>query len=162
MARPSAILSLLIFPTLFLLTESSSDTNSVFSPCADTTVQKSDGFTFGIVFAAKNATFINDSKNNAVQLSPCDRRLSLNNAQLAVFRPKVDEISLLTVNTSSFFPVTISFPSNIVFLCFYLCIVALVMRILGLVILYWDNWRNVVRTAKVCISGFFIRAIVYG
>nr|GMD89685.1 ALK tyrosine kinase receptor scd-2 like [Ipomoea batatas] len=104
MARPSAILSLLIFPTLFLLTESSSDTNGVFSPCADTTVQKSDGFTFGIVFASKNATFINDNKNNAVQLSPCDRRLSLNNAQLAVFRPKVDEISLLTVNTSSFFP----------------------------------------------------------
>ncbi|XP_019177768.1 PREDICTED: uncharacterized protein LOC109172976 [Ipomoea nil] len=104
MARPSAILSLLIFPTLFLLAESSSDTNHVFSPCADTTVQKSDGFTFGIVFAARNATFINDSKNKDVQLSPCDRRLSLNNAQLAVFRPKVDEISLLTVNTSSFFP----------------------------------------------------------
>ncbi|RWW21191.1 hypothetical protein GW17_00014666 [Ensete ventricosum] len=36
-------------------------------------------------------------------LSPCDSRLSLSSrgAQLAVFRPKVDEISLLTVNTTT-------------------------------------------------------------
>nr|CAD1819650.1 unnamed protein product [Ananas comosus var. bracteatus] len=37
---------------------------------------------------------------------PCDSRLSLSSAgsaQLAVFRPKVDEISLLTVNTTSNF-----------------------------------------------------------
>nr|GMD26852.1 uncharacterized LOC102588286 precursor [Ipomoea batatas] len=46
--------SLLIFPTLFLLTESNSDTNHMFSSCADTTVQNYDCFTFGIVFAARN------------------------------------------------------------------------------------------------------------
>ncbi|CAN6933458.1 unnamed protein product [Brassica oleracea] len=36
-------------------------------------------------------------------LAPCDRRrLSLNrNIELVVFRPKVDEITLLTINTSS-------------------------------------------------------------
>ncbi|KVI00037.1 hypothetical protein Ccrd_021695 [Cynara cardunculus var. scolymus] len=84
------------------LVESSSDNNHVFSPCADTTVQESDGFTFGIAFAARTAFFFNSS----VQLSPCDRRLSLSssNSQLSVFRPKVDEISLLTVNSSSFSP----------------------------------------------------------
>jgi hypothetical protein len=40
-------------------------------------------------------------------LSPCDRRLALTgqNSQISVFRPKVDEISLLTINTSSFYPV---------------------------------------------------------
>ncbi|KAJ9554848.1 hypothetical protein OSB04_009462 [Centaurea solstitialis] len=82
--------------------ESSSDNNHVFSPCADALVEKSDGFTFGIAFAARTAFFFNSS----VELSPCDRRLSLSsaNSQLSVFRPKVDEISLLTVNSSSFSP----------------------------------------------------------
>ncbi|XP_047308674.1 uncharacterized protein LOC124912155 [Impatiens glandulifera] len=89
--------------TLSLYVESRTDTNIVYSPCADASVQRSDGFTFGIVFAARNSLFF--SSNSSVQLSPCDKRLDLSsNSQLAVFRPKVDEISLLTVNTSSFSP----------------------------------------------------------
>ncbi|KAK4432619.1 Transcription factor E2FA [Sesamum alatum] len=78
------------------------DTNDMYSPCADASVQRSDGFTFAIAFAARTAFFF----NNSVQLSPCDHRLSLSsaNSQVAVFRPKVDEISLLTINTSNFFP----------------------------------------------------------
>ncbi|KAI3822683.1 hypothetical protein L1987_10278 [Smallanthus sonchifolius] len=106
MAIPAT--SFLLFAAVITLTtkaylaESSSDNNHVFSPCADATVEKSDGFTFGIAFAARTAFFYNKS----VQLSPCDRRLSLSsaNSQLSVFRPKVDEISLLTVNSSSFSP----------------------------------------------------------
>ncbi|THU46872.1 hypothetical protein C4D60_Mb09t09510 [Musa balbisiana] len=44
-----------------------------------------------------------NKKTVSLQLSPCDSRLSLSSrgAQLAVFRPKVDEISLLTVNTAT-------------------------------------------------------------
>ncbi|KAK0585460.1 hypothetical protein LWI29_028853 [Acer saccharum] len=82
----------------------SSDTNRVFSPCSDTTVQISDGFTFGIAFSQMNNFFLNN--NGTVQLSPCDGRLSLpsKSSQIAAFRPKVDEISLLTINTSSFSP----------------------------------------------------------
>lgn len=78
------------------------DTNPVFDPCSDTRVQRWDGFTFGLVFSSKESFFFNDS-----QLSPCDRRLSLsgNSAQLSVFRPKVDEISLLTITSSNFNPV---------------------------------------------------------
>ncbi|KAJ4978181.1 hypothetical protein NE237_008961 [Protea cynaroides] len=79
-----------------------SDTNHVYQPCSDTTVEKGDGFSFGIAFASRTSFFYNHS-----QLSPCDRRLSLSsaNSQLALFRPKVDEISLLTINTTSnFFP----------------------------------------------------------
>lgn len=86
----------------WLLAAKSSDTNGVYSPCSDTTVQRSDGFTFAIAFASRASFFYNSSQ----QLSPCDRRLSLSsNSQISVFRPKVDEISLLTVNTSSFSPV---------------------------------------------------------
>lgn len=79
------------------------DTNHAYLPCSDTKVAKSDGFTFAIAFASRNSFFF----NNTLQLSPCDRRLSLpnSNSQIAVFRPKVDEISLLTVNSSSFSPV---------------------------------------------------------
>lgn len=79
------------------------DTNPVFSPCTDTKVQKHDGFAFGLAFSSRNNFFFNDT-----QLSPCDSRLSLstNGAELAVFRPKVDEISLLTINSSTFNPVT--------------------------------------------------------
>lgn len=87
---------------LALLAEPSSNTNPVYSPCSDTTVQKSDGFSFAIAFAARTAFFVNTS----VQLSPCDRRLSLSsssNAEIALFRPKVDEISLLTINTTNGF-----------------------------------------------------------
>ncbi|MQL85569.1 hypothetical protein Taro_018084 [Colocasia esculenta] len=78
------------------------DTNNLYEPCGDTAVQRSDGFTFGIAFASKDAFFLTNG-NQSVQLSPCDRRLSLlnNGAQLAMFRPKVDEISLLTVNTTT-------------------------------------------------------------
>lgn len=76
------------------------DTNRVYSPCVDTTVERSDGFSFGIAFASRDKFFY----NNTVQLSPCDSRLSLSSSssQISVFRPKVDEISLLTVNSSSF------------------------------------------------------------
>ncbi|XP_059431212.1 uncharacterized protein LOC132164684 [Corylus avellana] len=78
------------------------NTNGVYQPCADTKIQRSDGFTFGIAFSSKDNFYNNQSH----QLSPCDRRLSLAslNSQLALFRPKVDEISLLSINTSSFFP----------------------------------------------------------
>lgn len=79
------------------------NTNGVYQPCADTKIQRSDGFTFGIAFSSKDNFYNNQSH----QLSPCDRGLSLAslNSQLALFRPKVDEISLLSINTSSFFPV---------------------------------------------------------
>nr|DAD28984.1 TPA_asm: hypothetical protein HUJ06_030452 [Nelumbo nucifera] len=80
-----------------------SDTNRAFQPCSDTKIQRSDGFTFGIAFAPRNSFLYNNSQN----LSPCDRRLSLSSSgsSLALFRPKVDEISLLTINTTSnFFP----------------------------------------------------------
>ncbi|VVA97362.1 unnamed protein product [Arabis nemorensis] len=73
------------------------DNNGVYSPCSDSTVAIGDGFTFGIAFAARDSFF---GTNRSF---PCDhRRLSLNgNSELAVFRPKVDEITLLTINTSS-------------------------------------------------------------
>ncbi|CAN6291601.1 unnamed protein product [Urochloa humidicola] len=77
------------------------DRNGVYDPCADTTVRRGDGFTFGVAFTGRDAFF-----SGGVQLSPCDSRLGLANrgAQVAVFRPQVDEISLLTVNSSSFDP----------------------------------------------------------
>ncbi|KAD3337392.1 hypothetical protein E3N88_32912 [Mikania micrantha] len=103
MAIPvTSILLIAVVTTLTPYFVESSDNNHVFSPCTDTTVQKSDGFTFGIAFAQRTSFFFNSS----VQLSPCDRRLSLSSsgAQLSVFRPKVDEISLLTVNNSNFQP----------------------------------------------------------
>ncbi|XWS67975.1 hypothetical protein CRYUN_Cryun04dG0050500 [Craigia yunnanensis] len=73
------------------------DTNGVFSPCEDSKVQKSDGFTFGLAFSKEEFFFFDN-----IQLSPCENRLGLTSkmAQLAVFRPKVDEISLLTINGS--------------------------------------------------------------
>lgn len=78
------------------------DTNPVFDPCSDTKIQKGDGFTFGLAFSTKESFFFQQ-----IQLSPCDDRLPLagSNAQLAVYRPKVDEISLLTINSSTFNPV---------------------------------------------------------
>ena len=75
------------------------DTNGVYEPCSDARIQRGDGFTFGVVFAGVNSFF-----SGQTQLSPCDRRLNLAaSAQLAVFRPKVDEISLLTINTTTGF-----------------------------------------------------------
>ncbi|KAL6336230.1 hypothetical protein AAG906_011112 [Vitis piasezkii] len=110
MAIPRIPLMLSMMVMLLVFAESG-DNNRVFSPCADTTVQKSDGFTFGIAFASRDKF----SYNNTL-LSPCDRRLALSsqNSQIAAFRPKVDEISLLSINTtSSFFPV--SSPSSLAF-----------------------------------------------
>ncbi|KAA8516817.1 hypothetical protein F0562_017072 [Nyssa sinensis] len=63
----------LILSILGCFAESNSDTNHVFSPCSDATVQQSDGFSFGIAFAKRTSFFY----NNSLQLPPCDRRLSL-------------------------------------------------------------------------------------
>lgn len=109
---------LLLTTSCFSFVVESSDNNHMYSPCGDTKVERSDGFTFAIAFASRSSFFLNNSQ----QLSPCDRRLSLSSStsQIAVFRPKVDEISLLTINTSSFSPVTyIFFNSLFVFLKFY-------------------------------------------
>ncbi|KAG0577946.1 hypothetical protein KC19_5G193700 [Ceratodon purpureus] len=75
--------------------------NSVYSPCMDTTVLKNDGFTLGLVIASNRSFFL-----NRVQLSPCDLRLqdSLRDGKIALFRPKVDEISLLLVNHTELNP----------------------------------------------------------
>ncbi|CAH1450371.1 unnamed protein product [Lactuca virosa] len=88
----------MMFPAIMMATVMavrSLDTNHVFNPCSDTKVRRWDGFTFGIAFSSKDSFF-----SNQIQLSPCDRRLSLRgNAKLAVFRPKVDELTFLTANT---------------------------------------------------------------
>ncbi|CAL9180898.1 unnamed protein product [Musa hybrid cultivar] len=83
---------------LLAATVDAGDQNGVFTPCTDAKIQRWDGFAFGIAFSSYESFF-----SNGVKLSPCDSRLSLssNGAQLAVFRPKVDEISLLTINTSN-------------------------------------------------------------
>ncbi|KAI9128068.1 hypothetical protein K1719_001061 [Acacia pycnantha] len=79
------------------------DKNDVFSPCSDAKVERGDGFSFGVAFSNKDSFFLNQGP----QLSPCDSRLNLSGmgAQLAVFRPQVDQISFLTINGSSFDPV---------------------------------------------------------
>jgi hypothetical protein len=78
------------------------DTNDIYKPfCA--WIQHGDGFTFGAAFVRLNSS-------GQTQLSPCDRRLNLaSSVQLAVFCPKVDEISLVTINTTTGFN-TVSFP----------------------------------------------------
>ncbi len=88
------------------------DKNVAFSPCADTTVEKGDGFTFGLLIGS-NASFFSQSKNYVQQLSPCNAvnshgsSSSLYSNRLSVFRPKVDEISLLVVNYTELNPVSI-------------------------------------------------------
>ena len=87
---------------VMMLVADGDNTNDIFSPCSDAKVQKLDGFTFGLAFSIKESFFFNQT-----QLSPCDQRLSLSSkpAQLALFRPRVDEISLLTINSRTFNPV---------------------------------------------------------
>lgn len=82
------------------------NTNTVYSPCMDTTVLKNDGFTFGLAIASNKSFFL-----NRIQLSPCDLRLqdNLRDGKVALFRPKVDEITLLLVNHTEFNPVSIIF-----------------------------------------------------
>ena len=79
--------------------DAASDNNGQYSPCGDTTVARSDGFSLGFAFAGKTSFYFNTTQ----QLSPCDSRLGLSssNSLFALFRPKVDEISLLTVNSTN-------------------------------------------------------------
>lgn len=91
---------LVIGVMVMLFVADAADTNDVYSPCLDAKVQRGDGFTFGIALADKQIFF---QEGNGPQLSPCDSRLGLSSkeAQAAMFRPKVDEISLLTINRSA-------------------------------------------------------------
>lgn len=98
MALIGTVAAAVVVAALMAVVVEAGDHNPVFQPCADTKIQRWDGFTLGVALAPRDSFF-----SNNIQLSPCDSRLSLSGAgaQLAVFRPKVDEISLLTVNTSS-------------------------------------------------------------
>lgn len=101
-SRSQAAAAVAIFLAVMMAGSSEAgDHNAVFSPCSDATVRRRDGFTFGIAFSNLDSFYLN--QNRTLQLSPCDGRLSLSSggAQLAVFRPKVDEISLLTVDTTT-------------------------------------------------------------
>lgn len=91
----------LVLVLVMMISVHAGDTNPEFDPCSDAKVQRMDGFTFGLAISSKDSFFFNQT-----QLSPCDRRLSLagSSAQLAIFRPKVDETSLLTINSSNFDP----------------------------------------------------------
>ena len=102
MAMEKQMVMVVVAAVMAVLVAEADDTNDVFDPCSDAKVKRFDGFTFGLAFSTKDSFFFNQT-----QLSPCDRRLSLSstNSQLAVFRPKVDEISLLTVNSTNFNPV---------------------------------------------------------
>ncbi|XP_047339082.1 uncharacterized protein LOC124942596 [Impatiens glandulifera] len=90
---------LIIWAMIMMIKSDAFDTNDVFSPCLDAKVQKWDGFTFGLAFSSKESFFFNQT-----QLSPCDKRLPLSekSAKLAVYRPKIDEISLLTIDGDTF------------------------------------------------------------
>ncbi|CAI0406798.1 unnamed protein product [Linum tenue] len=99
MAFTTTILAILLSTTN--TANAADESNPVFDPCSDATVAKSDGFSFGLAFAANASFFAGE-----VQFSPCDRRLALasKHAQLAVFRPQVDQLSLLTINSTTFDP----------------------------------------------------------
>uniref|UniRef100_A0A0E0QJ67 Xylanase inhibitor N-terminal domain-containing protein n=1 Tax=Oryza rufipogon TaxID=4529 RepID=A0A0E0QJ67_ORYRU len=86
------------------LAAAATDENGVHDPCSDTRIQRGDGFNFGIAFASVGVFY----SGGSVQLSPCDRRLSLaSSGQLVVFRPKVDIFGqVITTTTTSFNPVS--------------------------------------------------------
>ena len=121
------------------------DTNEVYSPCSDAKVQKGDGFTFGIAISSKENLY----PGQGPQLSPCDKRLGLsqNGAQLAVFRPKVDEISLLTVNRNS---------SNTV--CnFIIYVISSIQKQIAALIIFYKN----INIAYVAYAGKFQDFVLY-
>ncbi len=82
------------------------DRNTAFSPCDDTTVLKGDGFTFGLLIGSNASFFLQN--NRTTQVSPCSLHPEGNlfSTRLSVFRPKVDEISLLIVNYTQVNPVS--------------------------------------------------------
>ncbi|KAJ6834796.1 uncharacterized protein M6B38_332990 [Iris pallida] len=99
LASAAAMAMMMLVVVALEVTVEAGDTNRQFSPCGDAKIQRWDGFSFGIAFATNESFF-----SGSTQYSPCDRRLPLSSgggAQLAVFRPKVDEISLLTINTTT-------------------------------------------------------------
>ncbi|XP_047151247.1 uncharacterized protein LOC124823142 isoform X3 [Vigna umbellata] len=100
--REDLVKRVVIMAVMAMFVVDAADTKDVYSPCLDAKVQKGDGFTFGIAFSDRLVF----SPDNGPQLSPCDKRLELTNkgAQVAAFRPKVDEISLLTINRSTLDP----------------------------------------------------------
>ncbi|XP_030499960.2 uncharacterized protein LOC115715256 [Cannabis sativa] len=87
---------------MMIFVEGNRDTNEVYDPCMDSKIQRSEGFSFGIALSSNESFF-----SNGTQLSPCDNRLPIYHgkaAVFAVFRPMVDEISLLNVSSSDLDP----------------------------------------------------------
>lgn len=131
---------------ILVFTSTGLASNGLYEPCADTRVQRSDGFTLGIAFSSRPSFFIDQSH----QLSPCDRRLSLAslNSQLAIFRPKVDEISLLTVNTSTFFPVLSLVYNSYPFFCSLILLIYCSYLKLFTGFIFWKFWSFLFSSAS--------------
>lgn len=98
-AQTTSFATITLILMVLVSVDAASDNNGQYSPCGDTTVARSDGFSLGFAFAGKTSFYFNTTQ----QLSPCDSRLGLSssNSLFAIFRPKVDEISLLTVNSTT-------------------------------------------------------------
>lgn len=102
MGSMTLVIQMMVAIMMMMLVADGADNNKIFSPCSDARVQRLDGFTFGLAFSSRESFTFNNT-----QLSPCDQRLALQSkqSQLSLFRPKVDQISLLTINSSLFDPV---------------------------------------------------------
>ena len=98
-------MAIMMMMMMMMIVVEGSDTNEVYDPCLDSKIKRSDGFSFGIALSTNESFF-----SNGTQLSPCDKRLPLyegKGAVFAVYRPIVDEISLLNISTSGLDPVCI-------------------------------------------------------
>ncbi|KAF7831254.1 ATP-dependent Clp protease ATP-binding subunit [Senna tora] len=91
-----AILRTLATPLMIVMTAvvtvNAGDANGAYSPCLDSRVDRSDGFSFGIPFASKDKFFY----NNTVQFSPSDNTLyfTSSNPQISMLRSKLISSSL--------------------------------------------------------------------
>ncbi|CAI7882794.1 unnamed protein product, partial [Closterium sp. NIES-54] len=103
----ASLLSLSIVIAALVLVQAG-DRNTVYDPCKDADpVQKGDGFSFAIGFGGMSATWNKSSPCFAETL-----QILPPGVEVAVFRPKVDELSLLRINNVSMARINTTFVNS--------------------------------------------------
>ncbi|EFJ23265.1 hypothetical protein SELMODRAFT_415872 [Selaginella moellendorffii] len=111
-----ALLLLLALLPIAVILVDAADNNPVFNPCRQLLpVGGKDSISIAVGYTGAPSVWYNNSDPSLNQLSPCDNALVAKmpaNSRVAVFRPLLDQISMLRTNNASYLDLHTAFPGN--------------------------------------------------
>ncbi|KAL3677209.1 hypothetical protein R1sor_027157 [Riccia sorocarpa] len=98
------------------LTQGYVDQNTIYDPCNSQPTQIRDAITIGVAFVGDITTWYNNSDVSLNVLSPCKSPLADKLTKvgfIALFRPQIDQLSLLNIENSSLISLSTTFAQSV-------------------------------------------------